>query len=200
MKVLGVDPGIARTGVAVVEGKPGALRLLHAECVETHAGEETSARLALIFSALERALRRHRPDEAAVEELFMASNRRSVMLVGEARGVVLLALARARVPIAAYTPLQVKEAVAGYGAASKPQVKRMIQALLGVEGIPGPDDVADACAVAVCHHHRARSPEHAGGSVNGAHRLPSARRGASPQLAAAIAAAQGAALRARSVP
>ncbi len=198
--MLGVDPGIARTGVAVVEGRPGALVLVHAECIETEAGDEHALRLELIFSAVESALLRYRPDQAAVEELFMASNRRSVMLVGEARGVVLLALARAQVPIAAYTPLQVKEAVAGYGAATKPQVKRMTQTLLGVASIPGPDDVTDACAVAICHHHRIRSPEHAGGSVSGAHRIPAERRGTSAALAAAITAAAPRAPRPRVTP
>jgi crossover junction endodeoxyribonuclease RuvC len=93
---------------------------------------------------------------AAVEELFFSTNRRTAMRVSEARGVVLCALAREGVAIAEYTPTQVKEAVCGYGAARKPQVARMVANLLGVPDIPGHDDVADACAVAVCHHHRGR--------------------------------------------
>jgi crossover junction endodeoxyribonuclease RuvC len=95
-----------------------------------------------------------RPEVAAVEELFFSTNRRTAMRVSEARGVVLCALAREGMAVAEYTPTQVKEAVCGYGAARKPQVARMVANLLGVPDIPGHDDVADACAVAVCHHHR----------------------------------------------
>jgi crossover junction endodeoxyribonuclease RuvC len=190
VRVLGVDPGLARTGVAVVDGRPGELRLVHAECVETEAGEDGALRLAQLFAAIEAAVRAHRPEAAAVEELFFATNRRSALLVSEARGVVLCVLGRAGLRVAAYTPLQVKEAVAGYGAAPKHQVGRMTRALLGLEEIPGPDDVADACAVAICHHHRERSPE----VTAGAHR-PAGRRGMSPGLAAAVTAAQAGARR-----
>lgn len=186
MRVLGVDPGLARTGVAVVDGRPGALRLVHAECVETDATDDGARRLAELFGALETAVRVHAPEAAAVEELFFATNRRSALLVSEARGVVLCVLARAGLDTTAYTPLQVKEAVAGYGAAPKAQVARMTRALLGVEEIPGPDDVADACAIAICHHHRARSPE-----IGGPHR-PARRGRMSPGLVAAVAAAQAA--------
>jgi crossover junction endodeoxyribonuclease RuvC len=196
VRVLGVDPGLARTGVAVVEGRPGALRLVHAGCVETAAGQDGAQRLAVLFAELEDTVRRHRPEAAAVEELFFATNRRSALLVSEARGVVLCVLARAGLAVAAYTPMQVKEAVAGYGAATKPQVGRMTRALLGVEKIDGPDDVTDACAVAICHHHRVRSPE----QVGSGHRLTNARHDRmSPGLAAAVASAQAAAAR-RAVP
>ena len=186
MRVLGVDPGLARTGAALVEGRPGELRLVHAECMETAAADDGAHRLAVLFDALERMVAAHRPDVAAVEELFFATNRRSALLVSEARGVVLCVLARAGLRVAAYTPLQVKEAVAGYGAAPKAQVGRMTRALLGVDEIPGPDDVADACAVAICHHHRVRAPEEAAGS----HRSAAPRRRMAPALAAAVAAAQ----------
>ncbi len=156
MIVLGVDPGLARTGVAVVEGTPGALRLRHAECLETPTGSADPDRLALLLGALELLIARERPQAAAVERLFFSTNRRTAMRVGEARGVILCGLARAGLSVAEYTPPQVKEAVAGYGGANKAQVDRMVRTLLGVTVIEGPDDVADACAVAVCHHHRAR--------------------------------------------
>jgi crossover junction endodeoxyribonuclease RuvC len=156
MRVLGVDPGLARTGVAVVDGVPGGLRLVHAGCLETRAGVEGGTRLAQLFAAVEALVAAQRPEAAAVEELFFASNRRSAMQVSEARGVILCALARAGIAVAAYTPMQVKEAVAGYGGATKPQVARMTRALLGAAVPPGPDDTTDACAVAVCHHHRSR--------------------------------------------
>jgi crossover junction endodeoxyribonuclease RuvC len=156
MIVLGVDPGLARTGIAVVEGMPGSLRLRHAGCLETPAAAPDPDRLALLLGALELLIARERPEAAAVEQLFFSTNRRTAMRVGEARGVILCGLARAGLAVAEYTPLQVKEAVAGWGAAPKPQVARMVRTLLGGAALEGPDDVADACAVAVCHHHRAR--------------------------------------------
>jgi crossover junction endodeoxyribonuclease RuvC len=156
MRVLGVDPGLARTGVAIVEGSPGHLVLIHAACIETIPETSEAARLATLFDLVADACSELRPEVAAVEQLFFSTNRRTAMRVSEARGVVLCALARQGLPVAEYTPTQVKEAVCGYGAARKPQVARMVANLLGVAGVPGPDDVADACAIAVCHHHRGR--------------------------------------------
>lgn len=183
MRVLGVDPGIARTGVAVVEGIPGALRLVHAECIDTHPGIADSQRLVVLFEHLSGAVAAHRPDAAAVEQLFFASNRTTAMRVSEARGVALCALARAGIEISEYTPMQVKEGVAGYGGATKAQVGRMVRSLLGVERIDGPDDTTDACAVAICHHHRARM-----GRATAGARVAVAD--GSNRLAAAVAAAQ----------
>lgn len=183
MRVLGVDPGIARTGVALVDGAPGALRLVHATCIETDPGMGGEVRLAALFAALEALCAEHRPDAAAVEELFFATNRRSAMQVAEARGVILCALARAGLATSSYTPLQVKESVAGYGAAAKPQVARMTRRLLGVTTIAGPDDTTDACAVAICHHHR-RPMDVA------VPRLARRQSGPTPGLVAAIARAR----------
>lgn len=178
MRVLGVDPGIARTGVAVVEGIPGALRLVHATCIDTQPGTPDSRRLAALFELLSEAVEAHRPEAAAVEQLFFASNRTTAMRVAEARGVALCALARAGVEVSEYTPMQVKEGVAGYGGATKAQVGRMVRSLLGVERIDGPDDTTDACAVAICHHHRARMGRAAAGAqvavVHGSNRLAAA--------------------------
>ena len=179
MRVLGVDPGLARTGVAVVDGGPGRLHLVHAGCLETSAGSDGGARLAQLFAAVEALVAALQPDVAAVEELFFATNRRSAMQVSEGRGVILCALARAGVAVSAYTPMQVKEAVAGYGGATKPQVARMTRALLGPGVLAGPDDTSDACAVAVCHHHRRRLSA----SVPQDGSRP---RMATPELAAAI--------------
>ena len=142
--------------MAIVEGTPGNLVLLHAACIETVPQTSEAARLAILFDLVVGACTSLRPEVAAVEQLFFSTNRRTAMRVSEARGVVLCALAREGVAVAEYTPTQVKEAVCGYGAARKPQVARMVANLLGVRDIPGHDDVADACAVAVCHHHRAR--------------------------------------------
>jgi len=183
VRVLGIDPGLARTGVAVVEGARGNLQLCHADCLETGADEADARRLAALLDSIERLVAAHRPDVAAVEQLFFATNRRSAMRVGEARGVILCALARRGVAVHSYTPLQVKEALTGFGAAPKTQVARMTRALLGVASIPGGDDTTDACAVAVCHLHRARLAVGA----------PAIRAGvASARLQAAIAVAQGA--------
>jgi crossover junction endodeoxyribonuclease RuvC len=155
VRVLGVDPGLGRTGVAVVDGEPGALTLVHASCLSTPTGVEDAERLFLLSRLIAAVLDEHRPAFAAVERLFFSTNRTTAMRVSEARGVLLCALAAAGVPVSEYTPNEVKESVAGYGAARKPQVLRMTMQLLAVERIEGPDDVADACAVAVCHHHRA---------------------------------------------
>ncbi len=155
MRVLGVDPGLGRTGVAVIDGGPGDLRLRHASCLVTDAGTDDAQRLFHLSSMMSALLAEHRPAFAAVERLFFSTNRTTAMRVSEARGVLLCAIAAAGVPVIEYTPNEVKEAVAGYGAARKPQVTRMAAKLLNVERIDGPDDVADACAIAICHHHRA---------------------------------------------
>jgi crossover junction endodeoxyribonuclease RuvC len=184
MRVIGVDPGLARTGVAVVEGEPGSISLLHACCIETAPGVSDASRLAVLLGALEAVVALHAPDAAAVEQLFFATNRTTAMRVAEARGVALCALARAGLDVVEYTPMQVKESVAGHGGAAKPQVARMARTLLHVDAIPGPDDVADACAVAITHVHRARMGRAVGSRV-------AANGGAnSSRLAAAVAAAQ----------
>jgi crossover junction endodeoxyribonuclease RuvC len=156
MRVLGVDPGTSRIGVALVDGTPGRLALLDATCLQTVPQTSDAHRLAQLYGLMSDAITRLRPEVAAVEELFFSTNRRTAMRVGEARGVVLCALAMHGVAVAEYTPGQVKEAVCGYGSAGKAQVARMAARVLEVGRLPGPDDVADACAVAVCHHHRAR--------------------------------------------
>jgi crossover junction endodeoxyribonuclease RuvC len=155
VRVLGVDPGLGRTGVAVVDGRPGALTLVHSQCLSTPPGVDDAERLFLLSGLITTVVADHRPAFAAVERLFFSTNRSTAMRVSEARGVLLCALAAAAVPVIEYTPNEVKEAVAGYGAARKPQVLRMTMKLLSVDRIEGPDDVADACAIAVCHHHRA---------------------------------------------
>jgi crossover junction endodeoxyribonuclease RuvC len=154
-RVLGVDPGLARTGIALVDGSAGRLSLVHEGLLETAPQTSEAARLANLFDLILDACSTWRPDVAAVEELFFSTNRRTAMRVSEARGVILCALARASVNVAEYTPTQVKEAVCGYGAARKPQVRRATAKLLNRSDLAGEDDRADACAVAVCHHHRA---------------------------------------------
>jgi crossover junction endodeoxyribonuclease RuvC len=183
VRVLGIDPGLGRTGVAVVEGRAGSLHLVLADCLETGADDVDGVRLLTLSRRLVQLAADVRPDIAAVERLFFSTNRATAMRVSEARGVILCAMAEAGVPVVEYTPNEVKESVAGYGGATKHQVMKMSASLLGVEKISGPDDTADACAVAICHHHRA-------GMRHGV--PPAGATGVSPALEAAVAAARAA--------
>ncbi len=157
MQVIGIDPGIATTGYGLVqEAQDGSLRLVTYGVIETPSGTPLPERLLLLHSQLSEILLLHHPASGAVEKLFFQRNVRTAMTVGQARGVALLALAQAGLPAAEYTPLEVKQAVVGYGAADKNQVQQMVRALLGLAEIPKPDDAADALAVAICHAHSAR--------------------------------------------
>jgi crossover junction endodeoxyribonuclease RuvC len=156
MRVLGVDPGTAATGYGVVEEAEGGLRALVHGIVATRSGRPLPQRLQVIYRELAQVARDWQPDEAAVEELYFSANVRTAMSVGQARGVALLALADAGLTVAEYSPLAVKQALTGYGAAEKRQMQEMVRVLLGLSEIPRPDDAADALAVAVCHLHSAR--------------------------------------------
>lgn len=156
MRVLGVDPGTARVGYGVVEEEATSLRTVTYGLVMTSSGTSLSERLQEIYQALRSLLAETKPEALAAEELFFSRNARTALAVGQARGVVLLAAAHAGVPVFEYTPLQVKQAVAGYGKAPKEQVQEMVRMLLGLPETPRPDDVADALAVAICHLHSAR--------------------------------------------
>jgi crossover junction endodeoxyribonuclease RuvC len=147
MRVLGIDPGLGRTGIALVDGAPNNLKLVSASRLDTIPQTSEAARLANLFDLVMDAVTTLRPEVAALELLFLSTNRRTAMRV-----VILCALGRSHLVVAQYTPTQVKEAVCGYGGARKPQVARMTQQLLGLDTTS--DDIADACAVAICHHHR----------------------------------------------
>jgi crossover junction endodeoxyribonuclease RuvC len=150
---LGVDPGTATTGYGFVRASSpdGGYEPVAFGVVETEAGAPMPLRLQTLYRDLTRLLAAHRPAEAAVEKLFFGRNTTTAISVGQARGVVLLALAEAGVPVAEYTPAEVKQALAGFGRAQKTQVQRMIQALLDLPAPPQPDDAADALAIAICH-------------------------------------------------
>ncbi len=163
MLVLGIDPGLAITGYAVVEEEGASLRLITAGVVRTPAKTPSPQRLRAIYAGLQEIIQEFQPDAAAVEELFFSRNVRTAMSVSQARGVALLALVDAGLPIAEYTPMQVKQAVTGYGSADKRQVQKMVQLLLNLSEIPRPDDAADAVAVAICYTHRARLDDLLGG-------------------------------------
>ncbi len=156
MRVLGVDPGTAITGYGLVESLDDQLRLITYGTITTPAGQPLAERLATLYRELSQVIQDTRPTAVAVEELFFQKNVRTALAVGQARGVVLLAAAHARLPVHEYTPLQVKDAVVGYGRATKEQVQEMVRMLLKLDEVPRPDDAADAVAIAICHCHSAR--------------------------------------------
>jgi crossover junction endodeoxyribonuclease RuvC len=155
--VLGLDPGIAITGYGLVEESPsGDLTCVAYGTVTTKAGQPTASRLLSIDGELGALIERHKPDVVAVEELFFCRNVTTALIVGQARGVAILSAARAGVPVREYKPMEVKQAVTGYGRAPKAQVQEMVRLLLNLDHVPQPDDAADAVAVAVCHVHNVR--------------------------------------------
>jgi len=148
---LGIDPGTAIVGYAVVMAQGSDLRMLVCDVITTPAKMPLAQRLQLIYSGLSAIIAEYKPQEAAMEELFFAKNARTAMTVGQARGVAMLALANGGLSVAEYTPKQVKQAVTGYGGAGKDQVGEMVRILLKLAQVPRPDDAADAAAVAICH-------------------------------------------------
>jgi crossover junction endodeoxyribonuclease RuvC len=156
MLVLGIDPGLATTGYGLVREDGGGLQAIAYGVVRTPAKRPLAERLQKIYRELGTIVQKYRPDESAVEELFFSTNVRTAMQVGQARGVVLLALAEAGLEVAEYTPLTIKEATTGFGGADKAQMQNMVKILLNLDEIPRPDDAADALAVAICHLHSAR--------------------------------------------
>ncbi|MBA4419895.1 MAG: crossover junction endodeoxyribonuclease RuvC [Anaerolinea sp.] len=157
MRILGIDPGTATTGYGVVEdGSGGELATVSYGTILTPAGIPLEKRLLTIFEELNKIIRLHQPQAAAVEKLFFYKNVTTAMSVGQARGVVVLCFAQAGLSIGEYTPLEVKQAVTGYGNAEKKQVQEMVKILLNMDMLPKPDDAADALAVAICHHHHQR--------------------------------------------
>lgn len=156
MLILGIDPGTAITGYGLVREDDGNLALVDCGVITTPAGQSLPARLQTLYQGLADVIRKHQPTAAAVEELFFSRNVRTALSVGHARGVVLLALANAGLPIHEYKPLEVKQAIAGYGGADKRQVQEMVRMLLHLDHVPQPDDAADAVAIAVCHIHSAQ--------------------------------------------
>ncbi|MGH3103932.1 MAG: crossover junction endodeoxyribonuclease RuvC [Gaiellaceae bacterium] len=151
MKVLGIDPGTAACGYGIVHESAGRLRALDHGWWRTRAGERPELRLKTIYDGVEELIGRHGPDAVVLEESFVGVDARTALSVGQARGVVLVASARAGVECAEYAPARVKQAVCGYGHADKAQVQRMVKAILGLERLPTPHHAADALAVAICH-------------------------------------------------
>jgi len=159
--ILGIDPGTARLGYGVIEGgiKPA---LLDAGVVETWPDQDMPGRLVTLYESVQELIGEFHPDRLAVEKLFFARNVTTAIAVGQARGVVLLAAAQANVPVAEYSPSEIKHAIAGYGKADKPQMQEMVRLILNLRTIPQPDDAADALAVAICDAQTTPFAERAG--------------------------------------
>jgi crossover junction endodeoxyribonuclease RuvC len=152
MIILGIDPGIATTGYGLIENKGSNLCLVDYGCILTPAKTPVVERLNTIFNQLSKLIKKQKPDEVAIEELFFAKNVKTAINVSQARGVIMLACMRSGIKmINEYTPLEVKMALVGYGRAEKHQVQKMVTTLLNLQNMPKSDDAADALAIAVCH-------------------------------------------------
>ena len=162
MRVFGIDPGSERTGYGCVETDGSRHRLVTCGAIKTPSSATFPQKLLVIHSRLTTLLRECRPDSVAIENLFYATNARSALKLGHARGVAMLAAVEAGVTVAEYTPAEIKRAVVGYGRAEKTQVQQMIKLLLGLADVPSPHDAADALAVAICHAHAQPPPAIAG--------------------------------------
>lgn len=155
-RVLGIDPGLTRCGIGVVDGPPSHPRLVAVDVVGTPAGLAVEERLTFLHDRVRRAIEQYRPDAVAVERVLFSRNVRTAMATGQAAGVSLLAAAQAGIPVESYTPTDVKLSVAGHGGADKEGVGRMVAAQLRLDAVPSPADAADALAIALCHLSRMR--------------------------------------------
>ena len=157
MRILGIDPGIAIVGFGLIESNRGGVQMLQYGAVTTEAGLPLATRLVQIENDMTALIAQLKPDEIAIEELFFSKNITTGIAVAHGRGVILCTAERLGVPIFEYTPMQVKQAVAGYGLADKKQVMDMTKRLLKLKAVPKPDDAADALAIAICHARSATS-------------------------------------------
>ncbi len=155
-KVLGIDPGLASVGYGLVALDGSRVRHLAHGVITTAPERSTGDRLKTIFHALSELIDFHRPDEAAIEEIYFAKNSKTYLGVAQAKGALLLALAERGIPASEYSPLEIKRAVAGNGRAEKGQVQELVRLILGLKEQPSPDHAADALAAAICHGHRAQ--------------------------------------------
>jgi len=151
MIILGIDPGYAKSGWGIIEKLGQKVSLVNYGCIETTPKLSPSLRLYTVYKSIIKIIKDYRPGFAAVEDLFFGANAKTALKVGEARGVILLALENSHMQIAHYTPLQIKQAITGYGRADKTQIQKMVKTILNLDLIPKPDDAADALAVALTH-------------------------------------------------
>ncbi len=151
MIILGIDPGIALVGYGVISYDGNRISCLEYGCIETKAGISLPERLGIIDREMNAIISQFKPDEVAFEELFFHQNKKTAIMVAQARGVEVLACQKNGLGIFEYTPLQIKQAITGYGRANKLQIQQSVQALLRLDCLPRPDDAADGLAVAICH-------------------------------------------------
>ena len=151
MRILGIDPGYGITGFGIIQADRGNMQLVNCGAITTPAGMDFSARLEIIYEDTRQLLAQAKPDAVAIEELFFGQNVTTGIGVAQSRGVILLAIRQAGLEVYSYKPMQVKQAVVGYGNATKHQVQDMTKRLLGLSKMPKPDDAADAIAIALCH-------------------------------------------------
>lgn len=151
MKILGIDPGTVVMGYGVIEGEGDEIALVDYGAIVVPNNLQTAERLSHLYTELQKVIQRHLPAAVAVEQPFVSKNVRSAMAIGRAQAVALLAAAVEGIPAYEYTPAQVKQRVANYGASSKEQIQEMVRLQLGLEEVPQPNDAADALAVAICH-------------------------------------------------
>ncbi|NCN22099.1 crossover junction endodeoxyribonuclease RuvC [Candidatus Falkowbacteria bacterium] len=148
--ILGLDPGIADTGYGIISCEKGKLLCLAYGSIKTEAKKDLSKRLEILDFELKKLIKKYQPEVVAVEQLFFNKNVKTALIVGQARGVLLLRIKKSGLKMLEFTPGQVKQAVAAYGRASKNQVQKMVKIILGLKSLPQPDDAADALAIAIC--------------------------------------------------
>ncbi|KAF2956764.1 crossover junction endodeoxyribonuclease RuvC [Marinitoga sp. 38H-ov] len=151
MRILGIDPGYGRIGYGIIDKTGNNFKLIDFGVIETDKKADLNSRLVEIYDKMNELISNYTPDESAVESLFFFKNVKTAIEVGEARGVILLSLQKANIPIFEYTPYQVKQSITGYGRAEKGQIQRMLKVVFNLKKNPTPDDAADALAIAFCH-------------------------------------------------
>ncbi len=156
MRILGIDPGLAIVGYGIVDKEGNVYKTIYYDAITTEAHTPIENRIKIIYDEMNLIIEKYKPDVVSIEELFFNNNAKTALAVGQARGVVLLSAVEHNIPIYEYTPLQVKQALTGYGRASKMQIQQMMKSMLGLNEIPKPDDVADALAIAICHGNSVR--------------------------------------------
>ncbi|MCM1544287.1 MAG: crossover junction endodeoxyribonuclease RuvC [Ruminococcus sp.] len=157
MIILGIDPGYAIVGFGVIDYRSNHFKVVDYGAITTPAGMPFNRRLEIIYDDLTAIIEKHKPEAMSVEKVFYNNNAKTVIDVSQARGVIMLAAQKNKVPVFEYTPLQVKQSVVGYGRAEKKQIQEMTKRILALEKVPKPDDTADALAMAICHAHTSGS-------------------------------------------
>ncbi|MCR8634074.1 MULTISPECIES: crossover junction endodeoxyribonuclease RuvC [Paenibacillus] len=153
MRIMGIDPGIAIVGFGLIDKQGSRLVPVQYGCIQTEAHTDSAVRLKMVYDSMVQLIDTYKPDAIGIEKLFFNRNVTTAMAVSQARGVLILAAIQKGLMIGEYTPLQVKQAIVGYGKAEKKQVQEMVRMFLHLSAVPKPDDVADALAVAICHAH-----------------------------------------------